>query len=142
MKRTDWLLLTIAAGKGAGLTPVQLQKSLFLLGRFLPQDVGPSYYRFIPYNYGPFCVDVYRDAEKLEREGLVNIPRPEGNLPTYRVAKVGEDRARRVARMLSLQQSEYVRRVVEWTQSLSFPALVRAIYQQFPEFKQNSVFQG
>lgn len=142
MKRTDWLLLTIAAGKGVGLTPVQLQKSVFLLGRFLPQDVGSSYYHFIPYNYGPFCVDVYRDAEKLEREGLVSIARSQGNLPTYRVAKAGEDRAGRVARKLSPQKSEYARRVVEWTQSLSFPALVRAIYQQFPEFKQNSVFQG
>jgi len=142
MERTDWLLLTIAASRGMGLTPVQLQKSVFLLSRSLPEKVGSSFYHFIPYNYGPFCVDVYRDAETLEEKGLVGIMRSEGGLPLYTLTKAGEESARKIGEAVPREVQDYLGRVLQWIQSLSFPALVRSIYQQFPEFKVNSVFQG
>jgi len=36
----------------------------------------------------------------------------------------------------------YLEKVVDWVSSLSFPALVRAIYDKYPKFKANSVFTG
>jgi hypothetical protein len=36
----------------------------------------------------------------------------------------------------------YLEKVVVWVCSLSFPALVRAIYAKYPKFKANSVFTG
>ena len=37
---------------------------------------------------------------------------------------------------------DYLDRVVPWVQSLSFDALVRAIYKEYPHMAQNSVFRS
>src|SRR5436190_18669612 len=78
MEPKDWTLLVISAADSRGLSPVQLQKSLFLLERRLSEEapaekLGESFYEFVPYNYGPFDVKVYQDAEALEERGLVTI---------------------------------------------------------------------
>ena len=78
MSRADWTLLAISFAKGRGLSPVQLQKALFLLGRELPGEVGPNFYNFIAYNYGPFDRAVYTDASHLCAQGKVAIT-PSGN---------------------------------------------------------------
>ena len=36
----------------------------------------------------------------------------------------------------------YIRAVVQWSQSLSFSNLLRAIYAHYPAYRVNSVFQG
>jgi uncharacterized protein YwgA len=78
MTPKDWTLLVIAAADPKPLQPVQLQKSLFLLGRNLsPEQLQvKEFYDFQPYDYGPFCSDIYSNAEKLSDEGLIRIDRP------------------------------------------------------------------
>ncbi len=99
MKPQDWTLLAISAAKGRGLSPIQLQKSLFLLERRLSkEELGEQFYEFVPYNYGPFDVKIYQDAKYLDE-------------------------------------------VVTWILGLSFRDLVRAIYEAYPQFRANSVFQ-
>ena len=74
LQRKDWTLLAIALAGGLPLSPAQLQKAVFLFGEQMPKDVLPEdFYDFQPYNYGPFCRDVYTDAEELAAEGLVEI---------------------------------------------------------------------
>ena len=73
MQRTDLLLRIIAAAEGEPVTPAQLQKVAFLVGMEFAEELPPNYYAFKPYDYGPFCVEVYRDAEQLERDGLISI---------------------------------------------------------------------
>lgn len=46
VNRRDWTLLALAAAEGGAVTPAQLQKSLFLLGRSMASDVGYHYYTF------------------------------------------------------------------------------------------------
>ena len=36
----------------------------------------------------------------------------------------------------------FLDKIVQWAQGLSFSALVRAIYATYPEYRENSVFQG
>ena len=62
MTRQDWLLLVLAAADGKPLSPLQLQKSLFLVGYDLARLVGSDFYTFRPFDYGPFDAAVYRDA--------------------------------------------------------------------------------
>jgi hypothetical protein len=144
MKREDWTLLVIAAAKRPGLSPVQLQKSLFLLGEELdPAELGDSFYEFAPYNYGPFDVAVYQDAERLADEGLVAITRTaERRWALYESTGDGAAKAKSLRTEASSHAVEYLDRVVAWVQRLSFHDLVRAIYAQFPEYRANSVFQG
>ena len=54
MDDRDFLLLVVASGKDKALTPVQLQKSLFLLGKTDLAEAVDSPYDFEPYHYGPF----------------------------------------------------------------------------------------
>jgi uncharacterized protein YwgA len=68
----DWTLLVIAAAAGNAVSPVQLQKALFVLGDKLELPAGERYL-FEPYDYGPFCKAIYSDAESLESKGLVLV---------------------------------------------------------------------
>ena len=49
MTRQDWLLLVLAAAGGKPLSPLQLQKSLFLVGHDLAKLVGAGFYTFRPF---------------------------------------------------------------------------------------------
>lgn len=142
MERRDWLLLTLSVTDGTPLTPVQLQKSLFLLGQNLRDGLGEDYYEFRPYNYGPFCVDIYSDATDLAHEGLVEISRPPGrSWVEYGATPAGLDTARSVKNFVTDHVLEYISTVVTWTRSLTFPQLVSAIYESYPEQRANSVFR-
>ena len=144
MTPPDWTLLVVDQAGDRSIEPVQLQKALFLLGRNLePEHLGGSFYRFSPYDYGPFCGDVYQDAEMLELRGLVSITRrPETRYKLYRVTASGRTAANAFRSQLSARAADYLRKVVEFTQRVSFNQLIRAIYKAYPEMKANSVFQG
>ena len=139
MKRTDLLLKIIAAADGQPLTPAQLQKVAFYVGMQFASEL-PDYYAFRKYDYGPFCVDVYRDAEKLEREGKVTISiHPRGGWRQYAATLDG---IRAEVEGIPNEISTYIIEKVRWARAISFPELVRAVYQEFPQFRENSVFSG
>ena len=145
MARKDWTLLAIAAAEGEVLSPVQLQKSLFLLSRNLPNLVGEDFYTFRPYNYGPFSIEIYHDAKTLASEGLVSIQEaPEQRWKKYRATPAGLERAVHLVRSEDVPEVavRYLRTAVAWTRSLSFNELLRSIYAHFPEYKVHSVFQS
>lgn len=140
----DWTLLVIAAGGARPLEPVQLQKSLFLLAKRLPPERlrVREFYSFAPYDYGPFCRDVYDDAERLERDGLIQIERPPyTRFNRYTPTPAGLQRAEELRKMLDEPTRVYLQSVVDWTVSLSFNQLVSAIYDAYPEMREKSVFQ-
>jgi len=142
MKRSDWVLLAIVLGKNA-LTPAQLQKSLFLLGKKFPELEKEDFYSFIAYNYGPFDVTIYSDAEILEKEGKI-IRRffPGRDWPEYSPTEEGRDAAKEIKTEAGKNKVVFLEKAVAWTQSMSFHELIRAIYSHYPEYKKNSVFGG
>src|SRR2546426_12591221 len=98
LRRGAWVLLALRAAEGHTLTPVQLQKALFLLGKRRPKDVGHPFYHFRPYDYGPFDVAVYTDADQLADEGLVVIDRSRGDASrSFNLTDAGELEAERLA---------------------------------------------
>lgn len=142
MKPIDLNLLTIAYGKE--LQPVQLQKILFLLGAKTPEHAleKQACYTFSPYDYGPFCADVYFDAEKLEQQGLIRIRRPPASrYKEYSITENGSQASVDIANRLHPEVSSYLKTLVNYTKSLSFNELVSAVYKAFPEMKVNSVFK-
>jgi hypothetical protein len=78
MTPKDWTLLVIAAAKPKPIQPVYLQKTLYLLEQrlSLKKLQVKRFYQFEPYDYGPFCPDIYSDAEDLMAQGLVHVDRP------------------------------------------------------------------
>ena len=141
MLREDWLLLVVAAGDKP-LTPVQLQKTLFLIGQEGLPDTSNSYYDFTPYHFGPFDSAIYQDADRLDAEGLVVRHRSAvGTWTDTAVTGSGRYRASALEEKLPKPTVSYIHRLVEWAQKLSFRELVGAVYRKHPEFRANSVFQ-
>lgn len=142
LQNRDITLLVIDAAGNSGLTPIQLMKSVFLIGKSEFPELPPHFYSFSPYNYGPFDSDVYRDAEVLEGEGMVVEVQEAGrNWAKYVITTVGSKRAEELRSQVGPQFSAYITEVVDWVQSLTFSGLLRAIYAKYPEFRANSVFQ-
>jgi len=142
METKEWILLAISCAKDGSLSPVQLQKSLFLLGRMFSKEVGKEYYQFMPYNYGPFCQTIYSDCEVLAAEGLIDIGRSiNPGWTEYSITAKGSKHAEKLNRKVSAEAYEYLQEVVNWARSITFQQLIRSIYSKFPEFRANSVFQ-
>lgn len=140
-KRLDWLLLALQASH-QGMTPLQLQKSLFLLSERRRKAVGDKFYHFTAYNYGPFCQEIYHDANALAAEGFVEIDGSQGrSLRRYSLTVEGAKLADKVRPKLDPDGVAYLTDVVKWAQTLSFSSLVRAVYEAYPDMRKNSVFQ-
>lgn len=143
LSRQDWLLLVLWGAEGKALSPVQLQKTLFLLKENAGGVVGADFYNFVPYNYGPFDPDIYSDAEELQAEDLVAIGDPPGQRwKNYALTQKGTDAARALANMPDARVTEYLRRLVGWVLALDFNTLLQWIYTKYPDYRKNSVFQG
>jgi hypothetical protein len=140
----DWVLLAIDASPAKSLSPVQLQKALFLFSRNLDdrQRRTDGFYEFEPYDYGPFDRTVYVDAEGLEHSGDIVIDSPNSTgRRRYLATPSGSARAALTRRSLSSEALEYLDRVAGWVTRLTFNGLVKAIYKEYPEMRTKSVFQ-
>jgi hypothetical protein len=142
MKRADWNLLAIAAAGGQPLSPVQLQKSLFLFQDAYREELGGNCYNFVPYDYGPFAVAVYHDAEAHQAAGHVSIMQTPGGWSQYAATPAGLDRANELATQAPQGALQHLRQLVTWARGISFQQLVRAVYEKHPEYRENSVFRG
>lgn len=142
MERRHWALLVLDEAGPSGLSPIQLQKTLFLIGRNLPDEVGDDYYEFVPYNYGPFDARVYSDAQYFVNSGLVQVIQVAGKAWSfYTITPNGHNMAQHIRETEASERAlSYLTKVVKWVQSLSFAQLLAAIYKAYPEYKAKSVF--
>ena len=141
MQRDSWPLLALLHAKQCRLSPVQVQKTLFLVGEYVAGD-SPEFYRFEPYHYGPFDSDVYADLDALTNRGLVQkVESAAFKGFEYELTPNGIDVAQAQRRRLNDRQKAYLERVVPWVRSQSFAQLVKAIYKAFPHMRAKSVFR-
>jgi len=141
MQRDSWPLLALSFASEKRLTPVQLQKTLFLVGQYVI-DNEANYYHFEPYHYGPFDARVYSDLDALTDRGLVRkIQSPSFRGFDYELTALGTKKAEAARRSLKAAQTLYLKRVVPWVLSLTFRQLVSSIYRTFPDMAVNSVFR-
>jgi hypothetical protein len=140
MQPRDFALAGLAGTQGR-LTPVQIQKLLFLLDRNIGQQLGGSGFAFQPYHYGPFDRRVYTTLEALRNEGLTVIDEPVGGMRTYGLTDAGRAAAATIFATLPANFRTYISQVQQFVRSQSFAGLVSSIYQAYPEMKANSVFQ-
>ncbi|HEY3122853.1 MAG TPA: hypothetical protein VGK70_02195 [Thermoanaerobaculia bacterium] len=123
--RDDWTLVSIASSR-RGLTPAQLQKSLYLLGEAFPNELGPDFYKFRSINAGHFSQDIYTDAESLAKKGLVLIEVSENDgWQHYSATTAGIIKARVLEDGLSPLVLQRLRRAVEWARNRSIDQLGR-----------------
>jgi len=137
----DILLDALDQSETKSLTPVQVQKAAFLLAMEMRAFVPPGFYTFEKYNYGPFSAAIYSDLAELEKLGLVSITNPPGRrVRLYELTPAGIAAAHATRASLNGRLATYMSSVVKWVTAQSFTSLVRAIYQRYPEYKENSIF--
>lgn len=141
-KRQDWLLLALDHRQGKSITPVQIQKAMFVMAMEAKKEVGKRFYKFEPYNYGPFDVTIYRDLEDLAGEGLVSVETSPHRWSIYSITPAGIQKTSEIKKSTDADTVDYLREVVDWVCGRSFSSLVRAIYHHYPQYKVNSVFIG
>ena len=143
MNRKQMLLLIVNAGAGKPLTPVQLQKSVFLVGESGLADVPQPFYEFEPYDYGPFDVAIYHDADFLQQEGLVTrVPSPTGTWTDTTISVEGQQSCESLKTQIPKETVTYISEIVAWVQNQTFRQLIANIYKLYPAYRENSVFQG
>lgn len=143
MNRRDLLLSILSAADGGTFTPVQIQKAAFLISKNLPNMVkdGPGF-AFAPYDYGPFDRNVYIEAEVLRDQGdAIIAASPNGRWLTYAASEQGAVKGQQILNGMHQSFKEYVRAVAAWVRSQPFGSLVKAIYNQYPEMRANSIFK-
>jgi len=143
MTRGDLVLALLASAGGRAYSPAQLQKTAFLVTENLPGLVseGPTF-DFQPYDYGPYDKNVYAEAVRLRDEGAAEIvPSPWGRWVTYAASGPGVARGQQILNSLPAPTREYINNVSSWALAQSFQSLVKAIYDQYPPMRQNSIFR-
>ena len=136
------VLAALAAGQtSSDLTPVQAQKLFFLLDREGQHLSGGQWFHSQPYDYGPFDIEIYDELEALSREGYVEVDRNQ-RYRTYRLTPRGFQTGLERLRALTGSAAQWFGDVKDWVKSLRFNDLVAAIYRQYPDMRENSVFRG
>lgn len=142
MDRTNYVLAVLSASDGLPLTPVQIQKLLFLLDRKAAALIEGPRFNFEAYDYGPFDKSVYAELRELERGGGVAIDvAPNSLMRKYRPTESGLTEGHRLLEQLPNGAASYIRRLSAWVRHQSFASLVAWVYKEYPEMKANSVFK-
>ena len=142
MNRSEMLLAGLAAGgENATYTPVQVQKLFFLLDREASAVLGGPFFKFVPYDYGPFDQGVYAGLDDLARQNMALVQNT-GRYRVYGLTQAGQAAGRQLLEKLNPNARAYVENVARWVRQLSFQQLVATIYNKYPDMKANSVFRG
>lgn len=135
--RRDWLLMLL----DSGLDPIRIQKAMFLFTMEAGAPPG-EIYRFRPYNWGPFSQPIYSDLEHLQSRGLVErLPEPGTTYAKYSRTPEGDsvvNRLRQHADPDLLARMDDVKATVA---RYSFDQLLDYVYEKYPEYAVNSVFE-
>ena len=139
--RRDWLVVALSESPRGELSPVQIQKAMFLFKEGAQHHFGAEqFYQFSPYHFGPFDPDIYYDLEALEKRGLVQIERSEtGKRRAYVVTAQGQAAAAQT-KAEARRAAGYLGNVTRWVAGKSFPELLRYIYRRWPQYRVNSIF--
>ncbi len=144
MERSDIVLAAMAGAGWTFFTAAQMQKLLFLIDETIPEHIGGKRFDFVPYDYGPFDKNVYRELESLQAGGYAWIHASgKSRFKTYSLSGTGMQHGLTVLQSsFAPEISEYIQRLSKWVASLSFAELVSAIYRDYPHMRVNSVFRA
>ena len=139
MARRDWLLLLI----GDGLEPIRIQKGMFLFAMESEAPAGEKV-QVHPVQLGPVEPAHLRRPRCVVRRGT-----DPGNPDSWRLLPPLQGdgdraRARRSVRVDSARVAHHGHsgRTRAAVTGVGFGALLRRVYDKYPEFAANSVFKG
>lgn len=120
--RRGWLLLAIAVSGTSGLSPVQLQRSLFLVAQKREEQVGAGFYEFEDaHGSAPTSPALYADldalvvAEDVDKEWV-----PESAASAFRLSNSGRAKAEEFRRKVKKDALSGLEDAVAWVKEQSY----------------------
>jgi uncharacterized protein YwgA len=136
--KAKWILAMLRISP---LDRIHIMKALFLLQRRAGEI--PDYFQFKPYLYGPCSFEVYDVLAALEREGLVVRPLdPMPQWVAYYLTERGKKEAEKAVCDLDPKLRECLEAVTREVSRLGFYELLKRVYDEAPEFAENSLLKG
>lgn len=132
------LWLVVDASGAQGLSPVQVQKTVFLV----TMHDDASYYEFKAEAYGPASLAIYDDLAQLVEQGHVYA----SHIGDYKYCKhwrptvQGHSHAPWIK--AEPRQADYIRRVIAWMHDTSFHGMIKAVVVKYPEYGGNLAFSS
>ena len=140
MSRLDWLILFagyVPAGttEPPEMTPLELQKGLFLLWQVVPLS-GAEAYDFQAYDWGPVAPAIYADTDGLVQAHLLAKTRvaPTGRYSYFRVTRTGQATAAILAKRVRPSHLLYLEVIRGLLKQLRFDQIVSGIYAAYPDW--------
>jgi type I restriction enzyme S subunit len=110
-----------------------VMKSAFLL----QQEAGLNLnYDFIPYKYGPFSKEVYKDIEELQKNLLVERVKPKKDLEITEIKLIDEfnDWAERIIKTLSQEIKDTIKSYTDKYGRMELNELLEYVYDKYPKY--------
>ncbi len=118
---------------GGTASRLQLTKLLFLLGQEYPSAGGSAFYRFMPYQYGPYSFSLHHEMSQLARDGMIRDGKTSWNL-THVGHAFQSSLPSKVNRDIECLLKRYGR--------LSVQQLRNNVYERYPWFTLLTVLEG
>ena len=107
------LLIFLCSDNKVTLDPIRIMKGLFVFAMETPPTWLPegSFYKFVPYYYGPYSPQVYSDLTYLEARGyLGSINNPGRSWKSYSPTDEGVEMAQVIAATLDPRITKYLKK--------------------------------
>lgn len=140
LNRHEWPLVALGCAPDGKLTPIQMQKALFLIKMEAAQRLHGEFYNFVPYNYGPFDSTIYKDVARQEAERNIMTQRAGERWDAYFITAQGKAKASELMARMDPDLRNYLDAVVKWVKERGFAELLNSIYHKYPSYAVNSVF--
>jgi len=138
----EWVLAFVYAGNPANPEDIEIKGKLLLTKEFFVfiKEIMPrldSFFKFIPYDYGPFSFSLASTLDNLKNNGLIavsTIPLPSGIRYDYKLTNDGILLAREIYKKIDSDIKKRLEKLrCDATQMGYFPVL-SYVYSKYPEY--------
>ncbi|MEM9541860.1 MAG: restriction endonuclease subunit S [Cyanobacteria bacterium P01_E01_bin.42] len=112
----------------------ELMKYVFLLQ--MEGTTQQRYYQFIPYHYGPFAEDLYRDLETLQQQGAIAIDQSEKE--KTKISLSDTKTSDRALSQLPAEIQADIATILNQYGDLNLNELLDTVYQKYPTYAKKS----
>jgi uncharacterized protein YwgA len=133
----DWILPFLLLGSGNEDEPV-IKGSLLLVKEFFVfiKEIKPeldTFYKFTPYDYGPYSFELRRNLESLNKDGLIKIVRNTERTDYY-LTPQGRIKSKELAEKINPKIKEKIIKLRHDGDRLGYLGVLRHVYARYPEY--------
>lgn len=132
MKRQELILSCFDSVQDKTLSPLQIQKLMFLISKKIGEISIEEEFDFIPYDFGPFDKKIYSDIDLLIDDGYITIL--PGKVRQYKLVQ-------NINNEVPHDLFEKIKELAQFVKSCSFKQLLTAIYKEYPETSVNAIYK-